>query len=381
MTSALTEDRILGHVRKQERNLLRSISWISIGIAILYVCGYMWRVCYYVRLGIPVSFVDFPFPEILIPKPHLFAFMVQALFVIGYESYNKFYIREKRLQRATAMGIDAPLEKLHDYAFQKNLSSPNKINYEVFVEFLTEYIKANYKDDAQWKFNRDDFDSNALKLFENIPYGLKSSFVSYCLQFFDMDKSKTEQTIKDAVGFPPEGSKIYEKIQIVVLWLFISWFIVAIIFGIPGVLLTTIYMVLGVIVGVFLIKVSKVKARWQMWHSILISIIILVALNGIDGYLTAQYKLKNNGFLLAKIVKTDGKEQIGLLLGSFNDGYILAVSDPNDIYNLRKFHKHSVVSLNYTTMRRLNQSMDKLKKQIEENKKELQALNEKAKVE
>ena len=374
MTSAMTEDRLLEHVRRKERSLLKSISWISIGIAILYVCGYAWRASYYDRIGIPVSFVDFSFPEILIPKPNVFVFMANLFVVIASGRYYDFYTRKKRLRRAKAMGIDAPLEKLHDYAFQKNSSSPNKTNYRVFSNFLEEYVNTYSKDNPQWQFNRDVFDSNVLKLFQDIPSDSKSSFVSYCIQFSDMDESEQNQTIKDAIAWPPKGSKIYERIQAGTLCLLAASFVTLVILREFYFLFSFVCMALGVLTGFFLIKVSKVDARWQMWHSILISILILVILNGVDGYFTTQSKLKNDQFPIAKIVQTDGKEQEGLLLGIFNDGYIIVVSDPNGIYNLRKFHKHSVASLNYTTMERL-------KRQIEETEKKLQALNEKAKVE
>ena len=239
---------------------------------------------------------------------------------------------------------------------------------------MEEYVNTYSKDNPQWQFNRDVFDSNVLKLFQDIPSDSKSSFVSYCIQFSDMDESEQNQTIKDAIAWPPKGSKIYERIQAGTLCLLAASFVTLVILREFYFLFSFVCMALGVLTGFFLIKVSKVDARWQMWHSILISILILVILNGVDGYFTAQSKLKNDQFPIAKIVQTDGKEQEGLLLGIFNDGYIIVVSDPNGIYNLRKFHKHSVASLNYTTMERL-------KRQIEETEKKLQALNEKAKVE
>ena len=378
----MTEDRILEHVRRQERNHIRSISWISIGVAILYVCGYVWRIHYYSRLGIPVLFVDFPFPEIIVPKVRLFAFMASVLAVIAYENYYDFYTRKKRLQRAKAMGIDAPLEKLYEYAFQKNSSSANKTNYTVFCEFLTEYIKANPRDNPDRKFSRDDFDSDPLNLFKDVPSDLKSSFVPYCIGLFDMGEPEVEQTFKDTLGLPPEGSKLYKKTQTGLFYILLaSCVVLVIIYDVADVMiLTFIYMGLGMIVGIFLVKVSKVDARWQMWHSIFMSIVVLVFLSGIDGYFTAQSELKKIEFPIAQIVQTDGKEQTGILLASFDDGYILAVSDPNDIYTLRKFHKHSVASLNYTTMRRVNQDLEMLKKRMKEDEEKSQALKEELRI-
>ena len=83
------DESLLMRVRSAERRLLQNIKWISLAIAALYLLGYIWRVFYYGRLGIPESFLDFPFPEILIPKSFgLFLFLA---WLIGPFSYEKFY--------------------------------------------------------------------------------------------------------------------------------------------------------------------------------------------------------------------------------------------------------------------------------------------------
>lgn len=358
-------NKILERVRRHERNLLRNLSWISLGIAILYVCGYVWRSWYYARMGIPVSMIDFPFPEILIPKMHLFIFIVQALFVILYENYSNFFTKSKRSHRAKAMGIDAPINKLQDYAFKSNSDSPGKTNYQVIMEFLANYIVTNSKDNPQWQFERDDFDKKALELCQDIPTELKSSFISYSIKFYCMDETEQNQTIKDVIGWPAEGSKIYEKIQMAI-GLFLLLVVIVVIFigsqDIIDIILSFIYMVIGMLVGCFLVKVSKVEARWQMWHSVLMSIIVILALNGIDGYVTAGIELKNGHLPIVKIIKADGDEQKGLLLGSFTDGYIIAFSDPNDCYRHMKIHKQAVESISWTTLNLLNTERENLER-------------------
>ncbi len=373
------DNKILERVRRQERNLLRSISWISLCIALLYVCGYVWRSWYYARMGIPVSMIDFPFPEILIPKMHLFIFIVYALFVILYESYSNFFIKSKRLHRAKAMGIDAPINKLQDYAFQSNSGSPDKTNYQVIMEFLANYIATNSKDNPQWQFKRDEFDKKALELCQDIPIELKSSFISYSTKFYCMDETEQNQTIKDVIGWPAEGSKIYEKIQMAIGCLFLLLVIIVVIFirsqDIIDIILSLIYMVMGVLVGCFLVKVSKVEARWQMWHSVLISVMVMLVLNGIDGYVTAGIELKNGNLPIVKIIKTDGDEQKGLLLGSFTDGYIIAFSDPNDCYRHTKIHKQAVESISWITLNLLNTEREKTNKELENLNNKIEALN------
>ena len=371
------DNKILGRVRRQERNLLRSISWISLGIATLYVCGYVWRSCYYNRMGIPVSMIDFPFPEILIPKQNLFVFIVQALLTIAYENYSNFFIKNKRLHRAKAMGIDAPINMLHDYAMRSNSGSPDKTNYQVIMEFLVNYIATNSKDNPQWQFERVEFDNKALELFQDIPPELKSSFISYSIKFNVMDKTEQNQTIKDALGWPPEGSKIYETIQKVLFWLVPLVVVFAIIIRSQDIILALIYGIIGILIGYYLVKVSKVEARWQMWHSVLISVIVLLVLNGIDGYVIAGAALKTGQLPIVRIIKTDGDEQNGLLLGSFNDGYIIALFEPNDFYRHMKIHKQAIESISWTTVYMLNKERKKINIELENIKNEMENLKKK----
>jgi hypothetical protein len=83
------DEPLLMRVRSAERRLLQNIKWLSLAIAALYFLGYIWRVFYYRRLGIPESFLDFPFPEILIPKGFGVIIFLAALIITF--SYGKFY--------------------------------------------------------------------------------------------------------------------------------------------------------------------------------------------------------------------------------------------------------------------------------------------------
>ena len=77
-------------VRSAERHLLQNIKWISFAIAALYLLGYIWRVSYYGRLGIPLFLLDFPFPEVLIPQSlGLIIFLAWAAWPF---LYAKFYL-------------------------------------------------------------------------------------------------------------------------------------------------------------------------------------------------------------------------------------------------------------------------------------------------
>jgi len=83
------DELLLKRIRSVERRLLQNIQWVSFAIAALYLLGCIWRVSYYGQLGIPDSFLDFPFPEILIPKS--FGFIVFLAWLIVPFSYKKFY--------------------------------------------------------------------------------------------------------------------------------------------------------------------------------------------------------------------------------------------------------------------------------------------------
>ncbi|MFC1782431.1 hypothetical protein ACFL02_02465 [Planctomycetota bacterium] len=309
--------------------------------------------------------IDFPFPEILIPKINMIVFIVQAFYVIAYEKYYSFFIKSKRLYRAKAMRIDAPIDKLQEYAIQSNSSSTDKTNLQVIMEFLVNYINTNSKDNPQWKFKREEIDDKALELLPDIPPELKSSFISYSIKMFVMDKTERYQTIKDALGYPAEGSKIYEISQKIIFWLLPLVFIFAIIIRSQEMILPFIYMLMGILVGYFLVKVSKVEARWQMWHSVIISVLVLLVLNGIDGYVTANTDLKNVNFPIVKIIKSDGEKQVGVLLGSFTDSYVIIPYEQDEFYRLMKINKQSVESISWTTFYVLNKDIEKMKIDLE----------------
>lgn len=83
------DEPLLMRVRSAERRLLQNIKWISLAIAALYLLGYIWRVFYYGRLGIPKFLLDFPLPDILVPKS--FGIIVFLVWLILEFSYEKFH--------------------------------------------------------------------------------------------------------------------------------------------------------------------------------------------------------------------------------------------------------------------------------------------------
>lgn len=363
------DKEILKHVREYERHIFRSISWVSIGIAILYISGYMWRTSYYKTLGVPFSFIDFPFPLILVPKNRSIWFIMNFIFVIGYEKYYRFYTEQKRLKRAKKIGISAPLEIIHEYAFQNNVNSTNMKNYEVFKDKLDEYINSNSKKDPNWKFDKKDFTNQVIKLFPDISNELENSFISYCIELHSLSASEYELCLKDVYGWPPEGSNIYKRVQIICFFLMIILFGIGACFALRELILTLVFMGMGLVTGFLFIKVSQVPARWQMWHMSVISFAILATLNGLDGYFTAKSNLRNKQLPIVTISQTNGTNKKGILLGSFSDGYVILSFDPNDIYRYLKIHKHEVLSVSWykvSWMKKYNQQvLEELREQEE----------------
>ena len=90
MVKAKIDKAILSSVRQKERAFIRSISLISAGIGILYVSGFIWRISYYQKLGIPASMVEIPFPMVLIPKIHITVFLAQVILGFIGASYYEF---------------------------------------------------------------------------------------------------------------------------------------------------------------------------------------------------------------------------------------------------------------------------------------------------
>lgn len=374
MGQTKTDKRIFGHIQRQERRILRSLSLISVVTAILYACGVVWRTFYYQALGIPVSIIDFPFPIILIPKADLIVFISQGMLSFLAVKYYSFYQQQKRLERAKTMGISQPLDLIVSYAAQNNVKYPNteKRNTTVLYDFFIEYIKKNKKNKSDWEFDITEFESEALKLFPDLPHQIKDSFVRYELQLLIMDSQELKETIGDSIGSFPRSSKMFDMINNSLLYMWILFCVATAVFLTADILWTLLYAALGVGVGYILAKLSEREDRYQLWHTIWVAVILLIILNAISGYVTAKSNLKNLLFPIATITLTNGTEHNGLLLGSFSDGYVITEVDDNDFYKLRKIHKDAIASVSIQTIGRLLRNLEGLKEKMETIQKELE---------
>jgi len=357
----LYDSQILNRVRRQERVMLRSISWISLGIALLYVCGYLWRASYYNRLGVPVSIVDFPFPEILVPKMCLVVFLFQALYVVACENYSEFFANISRRKRAKAMGLAALPATVNSYGIRSNSIFADKSNYVVVGQFLGDYTRSKAAESPEWRFDMADFENAAAYLFQDAPAELRHAFLVFFVQLAGMDNAQRSEAIGDVVGRRARGAKVYWATQIGAAFILLIVVICAIVLKLISIFLVLLYMAVGIGVGYFLVVMSKVEARWQLWHSVWMAVLVMVAISGIDGCLTARGDLKKQRLPVVKVVKTDGSEQEGLLAGNFNDGYVLIPFTDNAIYGHTKIHKEAVKTISWTSVRKLQAKLEEAK--------------------
>lgn len=358
-------NRIIQNIKRQESHLLKSVSWISLGIAVLYMLGYAWRFCFYTRMGVPIDMVDFPFPDILIPKRPVLIVLVNAFVLIASEKYFSFFVKKRREYRSRSMDIDAPLDQLQFYITKKNFNNPEQTNLNVLFNYLSNYITEN-SEKSGWKFFRSEFDEKAKDLFPDVPMELRESLISYAIQLIISDDAEKADIIGDAIGCGPNDSKVYRNVQFVFFILY-SCSIIGAFFWSPlrDIFLYMVYALIGVSVGYYIVKVSSVEARWQMWHSVMIVFVVILAINGFDGYITADRSLKGDRATLVKIVEKGGIEHEGFLLSSLNDGYVILELKSLDSYPRLKIHKQAVNTICWREI-----SKEKYLKEVFEKKEE-----------
>lgn len=359
-------DRILTKVRLQEKYFVRSISLVSIGICILYISGLIWRISYYKYFGIPSSMIEIPFPIVLIPKPNIVCFLFNLIFTYLIFSYHGFYQREKRSQRAKKMSIKGPLKILVDYGFRNNekFKDSKKSNQDVLYDFFYKYLDRPENKGSDWTFDIKEFQKEALPLFSDIPYEIKESFILYELKLLAMDSVEYRDTISDSIGSLPEGSKIFEKFSICYSCI---WIILILIFGIfwaPNLLHTLLCGLIGFGVGIAILKLSKVEKRYQLWHMIWLTVIILFIINHLDGYITARWVVLNSRLPIATFSTKKDENVEGLLIASFSDCYFIIPYEPNDVFRRIKIEKDEVRSISLTNLYLLRKKLEYKKQNL-----------------
>ncbi len=360
MGKAKIDKRILSIIRRQEQMFIRSISLVSVGIAILYISGFIWRSKYYQALGIPASMIEVNFPMVMIPSIHITVFLAQVILSFLGVNYYNFYKRERRARRAKIMGITEPLDLIVDFGLQKNvkLGRQKKNNQVVLYDFLHEYMARPEHKESDWKFDIKEFDKEALQLFPDIPTEIRESFVWYELQILCMDSDELRDAIQDSIGSYPEGSKLFERLN---LWFCYGWLILIVSIGIfwsRTALQPLIYAALGVGIGFALAELSQREDRYQFWSMLWISVFLLFVLNAVDGRITARSDIANARLPIATVSTKNGEDEKGFLLASFSHGYFMAPLDPNETYRLIMIEKDEVRTIGFKRISSLIKSIE-----------------------
>lgn len=345
-------DTVTERVVAEESRVLQSIGWVSIATAILYVCAVAWRFAYYTRLGVPFVILEFPFPDILIPRLTLLAFIANALLAFLAGRFYRFYEDQKRSQRAKVIGVTDSLEALTKYSLQKSVepSHGGKTNIQALFALLVKYFDRTKKDGEEWTFNFEEFDKEIKPLFPDLPQAISKSFVWYGCQLFVMESNETRETLRDSMGAPPRGSKYMDALAHWAPWVFLLCTLPNFLFQPAYALRLVIFVLLGFFLGRFLAKLTEYEDRYQLWWAIWMSLVSLVILSAVDGYVTARERLSQGSLPTATIEQCDGMTYEGLLLADFSDGYVLFTTDPNDLCQCVKLHKQQVRSVKLTTV-------------------------------
>jgi hypothetical protein len=228
------DEIVLPKVRKAEQRILRSLPLISVIIASLYLLGYIWRIAYYSRIGVPLDFLDFPFPETLLPKSWcLIIFVVSFLSpLISYKFYD-YFIETRRVVIAKAFGVTYPLERVIEFLGGKCSRSGYSSNAEALMKTISEYIKERSTATEQDSKNYVEGLRKRIKdEFADQPKDMQDSIISLVFNLMVLDRDdlrNVSNLVAESAGErPPRGYKVPNKI----IWpLFLFLVAIGVIFG------------------------------------------------------------------------------------------------------------------------------------------------------
>ena len=356
MESQNIDERMARHTRAKEEKILRSISLMSLGVAVLYLCGFVWRSSYFMALGMPFAIVEFPFPEILVPRATVIAFIVNFTSAYIGARYYDFYRRQRRTERAKVMGVTGSLDAVAEFMLQMN-SSPlgaGRSNHEVFHAFFSEYIKRNQEEDREWSFDVGEFEAAVSSCFPDIAPQVRRCFIRYELQLAIMDHRDLTEVVGDTLGAYPKGCPLFERILVRFWpWAIMVIFAAGFIFWTGQFICLTLAILLGFVFGRFLARLSGYEDRFQIWLMVFISVYLLMLLSSIDGHMTGKRNLKHASLPIAAIEHRDGRTPKGLLLADLLDGYVILPydpHDPNDPCQCVKVHKQAVETVEFKSL-------------------------------
>jgi len=385
-------DRIvLPRVQRAERRLLRNIQYVSIGVAVLYLFGFIWRSSYYSRLGIPQSLIDFPFPEILVPKSLcIVIFIVSILSPFASRKFSDFFVETRRDFVNKTFGLKCPMKEVIQYLGQKSADSKYNTNYEAILGATTEYI-------SERTLSKNDFTKEAYDELYNflrtkivgLSREMKDSVISF-VKIMALEDDVRDDVIKFIVaastGKSPKGYYIPTKIY---------WFIQIMIAGF--LLLSGFYwghwqslgaLILGNILGLAVYRCSYVENRVQFWMVLLICFSAACGVQFGDAQLSAYTDMQEGRFPVVlnlpeiydesqgEIKENQGKYTQGLFLGYFKGKYIfssigkfdwpnLIIVDGSHIKELRLVYKLWMKKGFEKSIQQLKSTSDRMTKEVE----------------
>lgn len=325
MASDQVRARVAERIAAEESRILRSVSWISVATAILYLCGVAWRSFYYRRLGVPSVLIEFPFPGLLIPCHTPLAFIATATVAFLGARFYSFYQQQRRVERAKIMNVGGPLDMLAKYALKKSINPlyKGKTNHHVLHTLLLEYVERNHTADPAWVFDVKEFEKQAKPCFPDLPTEIEGSFVVYECKLVTMESGDIKETLVDSLCSWPQGSRFLDILSRWAAWIGLAFSLPCVISWPAYYLRMLAFIVLGLIVGRFLATLMDYEDRYQFWWMVWVSVVLLVFLNAVDGYETAGGQLSQGSLPSATIEQCDGMTYEGLLLADFSDGYVL----------------------------------------------------------
>lgn len=369
-----TDNQILLKFKKKELLFIRSLGWISLITGCLYFTGYTWRIYYYSYLGVDSSMIEYPFPEILIPNPRIFCFIIALLSWFASRTFYQLYANEVRKRRAQKMGITYPLDELANYSDKINSHPANtdKVKNRIFLlRLFYKHLLENNKtikitdDNMREKLNHyliDDKNYTSphfLDYFKDIPEKMAKDFVKYSAILWSTEEKERFQIVGESIGAIPKPhiGRIGRKTLVVILFFAIASLIFINNFEYR---LQVFYCLLGIATGILISKAYTWEDRAMFWNILYSGFCLLVVITALDGYMLANYNLKKLNFPAVEIRQNDGTIQDGMLLATFRESYIVLPLpiDSNSIGTKVRIHSHSVSSAKiiplYQFLKKLN---------------------------
>jgi hypothetical protein len=384
------DEIVLPKVRKAEQRILRSLPLISVVIASLYLLGYIWRIAYYSRIGVPLAFLEFPFPETLLPQSWCLAIFVVSFLspLISYRFYD-YFVETRRKLIAKSFGVICPLEKLMEFLSQKSDKSEFSTNAEALAKTIEEYAKEPLAKTG--KRDKDYFEGLRKRIIEQFPNVTKDlqdsifSMVFYLTLLDSEERHKVPNSVSDAVGgVLPRGYEVPNKIIWAVSLLYV---ISGLIFGYYWQILA---IVLGNLLGWVTYKVSYIEDRVQYWSILWVCVVVACGVQFADGYLLAGRHLKEGRFPVVVSLTLENNEEKSLFgepngytpmifLGSFKGRDVIASRGPFDWQNVIVLNEDRVTQMKLVYTKWITEGLERSKREFTELCEQLNALEEERK--